>query len=145
MRTALLCLFAAGLLVAAPVPKALKARKTDAELLEGRWEVVTLDRGGGPQPRKGDDAEIYWEFKSGKLFIGADDGETRSWRKLEVDPTTNPKQLSFGWETVFTGLAVYEIDGDTLNVCVNQLEQPRPTEFKGSRIADSYVLKRAKE
>jgi len=141
MRIAIVLLFAVSLSVAAPVPKEVK--KSDAELLEGQWEVVMQDRGDGPKAPTGDVAKYLWVFKEGKLHVGkaGDEGPPRV---LKLDPTASPKELDFGWGEAAMNPAIYKIDEDTLTICHGWHGQKRPTEFKGEGDGkrDCYVLKR---
>jgi uncharacterized protein (TIGR03067 family) len=139
MRTALLCLFAASLAVAAPVPKALKAKKTDAELLEGRWEYVTLDSGGGPRANTG--AGLIC---NGTYYPGGDARKDNG-LPIRLDQTKMPKQFDLEMSPGSILPGIYQIDGDTFTWCHNQPNQTRPTDFKGGNGCHSIVMKRVKE
>ena len=83
MRTALLVIFAVGLsAIAAPVPKAVKARKTDAELLEGKWEGVSIEGDHGPQPYT-----MFLLVKDGKIGIS----EKNDNSLVPDEPITDPE------------------------------------------------------
>jgi uncharacterized protein (TIGR03067 family) len=146
MRTALLCLFAAGLSAAAPVPKALK-KKSDAELLQGRWEIVTRDVGQGQEIPRGEAAGYWWAFEGSEFLAGfgaADDGKPG--RGYQIDPDVNPRRLDFGYSKDATFHAIYRIEGDTLTACLqNDHLRPYSTDFKGGNGYCCYVFRRKKE
>jgi uncharacterized protein (TIGR03067 family) len=140
MRTALLCLFAVGLAVAAPVPKGLK-KKSDAELLEGWWQAVTLDDGSGPAANQERDL-----IRGGAMFVAATLRNDEPGDPIRLDPTQSPKHFDLELASGKVLPGIYRLDGDTLTWCHSQPGQPRPTEFKGSG-GDVFctVYKRAKE
>jgi len=142
MRSAIVLLFAVSLSVAAPVPKALKA-KTDAELLEGRWVRESIDDGSGPKP----DASRWVEVKDGQMTAGDSAGQEQVIRAtFTLDATQSPKQINVSWSHFGTTMSyIYKLDGDTLTWCHAQDNQPRPTDFKGGGGRYCIVYKRVKE
>lgn len=140
-RAALLCLLALGLFaVAAPVPK--EAKKTDAQLIEGKWESVTLDEGKGPSP----DTGCTVTFKDGRVTMDYG-GDVKSEAQFTLDESTTPKQMDITSTTDKKPVEyIYKIDGDTLTLCHGPRKSPRVTEFKGGpdRVY-CFVLKRVKE
>ena len=140
MRTAVALLFAVTLSIAAPVPKALK-KPTDAELLEGWWEYVTMDDGRGPTEHKDKDL-----IRNGLLYHSGTLRNEEPGQPIRLDPTQTPKHLDVEVPLDRVLLGIYQINGDTLTYCFAQPGQPRPTEFKGSG-GTMYccVLKRAKK
>ena len=146
MRTVSLSLvvLVAAAAVAAPVPKAAK-KKSDAEQLEGRWEIVTLDTGGGSQVPTGDTATFYMVIKDGKLSTGTRGGPGYQNREIKLDPAQSPKWLDISDTQGLYHLSIYELDGDTLKWCETNSRDARPTEFKGGNANNYFVWKRAKE
>jgi uncharacterized protein (TIGR03067 family) len=142
MRPALVLLLAAGLAAAAPVPKGVK-KKSDAELLEGRWVRVSLDVGSGPKP----DTSRWMVVEGGTISAGDTDGKDPIEATFTLDPTRSPKQIDVKWKHFNRPQSyIYELDGDTLTWCHAQDSQPRPTEFKGSTDGRVCVVyKRVKE
>lgn len=127
--------------VAAPVPKALKAKKTDAEMLEGRWECVSMDDGRGPQPRPGTDAIL-----NGVFYPGGNTEKLSAGLRILLDSTKSPKHFDLDMSAGQTLPGIYQLDGDTFTWCHNQPGKSRPTEFKGGDGPTfSFVFKRAKE
>ena len=131
-------------LLAAPIPKALK-KKSDEELLEGRWEIVTLDTSGaGPQAQNGDFGTFHFIYKAGVLSTGTK--TSPGWKdvKMTLDPTANPKVMTLETSPGRFIKNIYEIDGDTLKWCEWQKESP-PDNFTGGNGKNSFLLKRATE
>jgi len=140
MRTAVLLAFAVALSAgAAPVPKSLK-KKTDAELLEGRWESVSFDIGGGPR------TDITWwlEVRDGKLSTGTRQPPGYDQRVIRLDSTTCPKQLDIDNAAGAFNLGIYELEGDTFVWCESTAPTVRPTDFKAGNACSVFVYKRMK-
>jgi uncharacterized protein (TIGR03067 family) len=108
MRPLVALLLLTGFAPAAPVPKAVKAKANDAELLLGYWKPV------------GDRAEGFEFAPDGVMKAHGSrerqgDGVPYKW---SIDPTASPKRMSWGgstdgkpqWE------CVYELDGDRLRL-----------------------------
>lgn len=129
-------------LVAAPVPKAV-AKKTDAELLEGRWECVTLDGGSGPDGGKGS-TDYWFTVRDGKLYTGVGESKGYDAVTFKLDPDQSPKRIDITSGGVVLP-CIYKLEDDTLTWCHPQDKQPRPTEFKGGNGCYCFVFKRAKE
>ncbi len=149
MRFALTALVLPALalgLTAAPVPKE-KAKVKDEDAILGTWKVETFDLGGaagGPPP--GEITKLRLTFKDGKVAASRGDG-MQDEIDYKLDATTTPKSLDM-IEKTSTMLGIYELDGDTLKICVSEGGQKgvRPTEMKtdGKNIA-VITLKRVKE
>jgi uncharacterized protein (TIGR03067 family) len=132
----------APLVVAAPVPKVV-AKMSDAELLEGRWECVTLD--GGQGPKADQNATLYWfTVRDGKLTTGHGDGKGYDGVTFKLDPEPSPKRIDITSGGVVLP-CIYKLEDDTLTWCHPQDKQPRPTEFKGGNGHYCFVFKRAKD
>ena len=137
MRTLLLFVVSAAGLLAAPVPKAVK-KVSDADLMRGRWEGVSLDSGSGPQPDK-----RFLLVGVGTMSMTNDAPSDANAGPLKLDPDQTPRHLDVTWK----GWAkpqqyIYQIDGDTLTISHAQEGQPRPSEFKGGNGAHCFVFKR---
>lgn len=141
MRTLLLLATATTALVAAPVPKAVK-KADDATLMLGKWECVSLDTGSGQQPDK-----RFLLVGDGTMSMTNDAPSDAAAGPLKLNQDTSPKQFDVTWKGWTTPQRyIYQLDGDTLTICHGQDNQPRPTEFKGSREgACCFVFKRMKE
>lgn len=140
MRTAVLVCFALTLtVVAAPVPKAVK-KANDATLLDGRWESVSLDTGGGIRA----DTTWWLEIKDGKLSTGCGGSKGYDGRTFRLDPDASPKHIDIDDLSGKFILTIYQLDGDTLTWCESSSTTRRPTEVKAGDSFNVFVFQRAK-
>src|SRR5262245_29118733 len=131
----LVATLSAPVLLAAPVPKALK-QKSDAELMEGRWECVSLDSGSGPR------AEKRFLTVKGGLMSMTNEAPADADGAFTVDTANSPKQLDVTWKGwTVAQRYIYRLDDDTFTMCHAQDNQPRPAEFKGGNGAHCFVFK----
>lgn len=123
MRTALVFAGLVGAVaVAAPVPKEVKAKRTDAEVFVGAWEIVRSEVNG--KPRGGD--LTTWTFdtdlKMKSVPAGARPGSESTW-VIKIDPEKTPKEIDI---TGYKG--IYEFDGGDIRIAYT-LGGNRPTTF----------------
>jgi uncharacterized protein (TIGR03067 family) len=133
-------------LVLAAVPGPLLAQDkkavADLEKFQGKWEILTTERGGESQTEMGPEAfRIFAEFKDDKFTLSL--GKKVSAKgTVKLDPATSPKTIDLVYEgntdPTLRGevrLGIYEIDGDTLRMCCTDLysKGPRPKEFKTAK------------
>ncbi|MDR3633424.1 MAG: TIGR03067 domain-containing protein [Isosphaeraceae bacterium] len=110
-----------------------EAEQSDLEKLQGDWKTKSFLLGGGPLPKekqfpdrlmtiKGDS---FSEFRGGKVAVRG---------TLKLDSSTSPKHLNAtftqGGPTGETVRGIYELDGDTLKVCVGTPDTERPAKFE---------------
>lgn len=131
-------LIAAVSLLGAAGAQAQDARK-DQELLQGTWVMAAKEFMG----KKATEDEIKKlgtraVIKENTITISTlDAGEyvVVSESTFKLDPATKPKSMDIavtsGPSKGKTGLAIYELDGDTLKVCYAIDEGKRPTRFAG--------------
>jgi uncharacterized protein (TIGR03067 family) len=139
-----------------------KTGAKDLELLQGTWNIDTMEWGGKGLPKElmngykfvfaGDklnwDAAIGMQSKGGK--VTAIDG-TFPPCDFKIDPGKEPKQIDITLQLDKgdrTLLGIYEIKGDTLKVCYfSSATGSRPAEFstKDNRNIGCIVLTRAKK
>jgi uncharacterized protein (TIGR03067 family) len=106
------------------------AFKKDMEALQGKWQLVSMQR----------DGESVDVSKDASRVITGDKYELtlRPGLSIEgtykIDPTAKPKKME---TTASTGpykdqelLGIYELSGDTLKICYAPPGKERPTEFK---------------
>jgi uncharacterized protein (TIGR03067 family) len=146
-------LAAASLLAAAGV-RAQDARK-DQEALQGTWVMTAKEFMG----KKASEDEIK---KLGTRIVLKGDTVTVSTldageyvvvseATFKLDPATKPKSMDLtvtgGPSKGKSGLAIYELDGDTLKVCWAIDEEKRPTRFAGPKDSEwiFVVYKREKK
>jgi uncharacterized protein (TIGR03067 family) len=130
MKRALLTLLAVGLLSAAD-PTNDDANKKDLEHLQGDWAGVSMIRDGA----KVSDDEIQVVFRTIKgsestlfLFEKALLKET-----FTIDASKKPKTIdvlaAMGPAKAKPMLGIYEIDKNTLKICLAEPGKDRPTDF----------------
>ncbi len=122
----------------------------DKDQILGTWQVSSMELGGNPAP---EDAtkEVRFEFTADKMILSGMRGPEKREYTYKLDPTTKPKAIDTspldGPFKGKTGPAIYELDGDTLKLCIpNKETKDRPSEFKspkGSQLG-LFVLKRVK-
>ena len=125
MRAPLLCLLVLGTAVAAPVPKGMK-KMSDAQLVEGWWEYVTMDDGRGPTPIRDKDL-----IRDGALHHTGTLRNGDAGQPIRLDPTATPKEFDVEVLPGKVSLGIYQLLGDTLTTCSAKPGDPRPTEFAG--------------
>lgn len=99
--------------VAAPIPKELKAVKTDAEQLVGTWIIVSSNHHNKDSPGS---VGIRYVFKGdGTCMIIHQNNSQHGPVKVGFDEKANPK--TYSWVTPWgTWKGVYELSGDTLKM-----------------------------
>jgi uncharacterized protein (TIGR03067 family) len=133
---------------AAPVEAA--PAEGDAAKLQGRWKVV----GGEAQGKPLSDEEL----KEGMCFVFAGDKVTEigkdgnKEKRFKLDVTQTPRTIRFSEYLVLaTGEAaeldpkdtmpgIYELDGDTLRLCVNVEDATLPTAFRSQEKPECVML-----
>jgi uncharacterized protein (TIGR03067 family) len=135
MRAALLLTLAALAASAAPVPKALKAKRPDAEVFVGTWELVVSEHNGKPHP-----VPHQWTFDPdltmwSKAVNAA--GPGAKW-PVKIDPEKSPKHIDIGPGNN----GIYEIDGDEIRIVYSG---QRPANFDDKGKMNYTVLRRVKD
>jgi uncharacterized protein (TIGR03067 family) len=135
-----------ALLVAAPIPKD-KEKVKDDDAIQGTWKADKFDNGGGPGgPPPGELEKIRFVFeKEGKFKIaGGPNGESIG-GTFKLDPAAKVKTIDLiltppGGEKPETMLGLYELDGDTLKLCItNGPGKDRPAELKTDGMAIAVI------
>ncbi len=118
-----------ALLVCVPIPNEVPekgvAKKKEVEKLQGAWvlESAILYDKAYYRP-------TVMKFQSDKVTTKYKNEE--SWGTFTVDPTKKLKEIDVRWGGKHLCRGIYELDGDTLKICIAALEdRPRPTEFAG--------------
>ncbi|HLW65923.1 MAG TPA: TIGR03067 domain-containing protein [Gemmataceae bacterium] len=140
MKTTLIAI-AIGLLLAGTA----LADDNDPQKLQGNWSVVSAEHHG----RKVVEDELSRPkviFKGNEMSY-EENGKVRK-GTFKVDDRTKPACINIspadGAEAGQTFPGIYEIDGDTLKLCVREKGQGRPTTFKGGEGLLFVVMKRGK-
>jgi RNA polymerase sigma-70 factor (ECF subfamily) len=120
-----------------------KGAKSDKELIQGTWKVISAADGG--QKFEGENTRVIIDRETLTILKAGDQKELAA--TYELDPTQKPK-----WIDLTAGdrkmLGIYELAGDTLKICVN--ERPngeRSTAFVSEPDSPNdllFVLKREK-
>ena len=120
------------------------AGKDELKKLQGNWQFVTRILDG----KKGDTKDAVWTISGNEITYGPN-ATVRAVFKL--DATTKPKKFDFddvakdptqGKKGI---KGIYEIDGDTLKICVaTKGERPKAFESKEGSGDVLTVLKRVK-
>jgi uncharacterized protein (TIGR03067 family) len=152
MKTRLLAVLAAFLLIAADDPK--DDVKAEMKKLEGTWTTVSLTFDGKKVPDEKAKATTFTVKADGTWTMK---NEKESWGgTFTVDPGKKPKTGTFvGRSGSFkdkTTLDIYELDGDTLTFCYvivptgKESTKERPTKFSSEEGSGHYlsVMKRDK-
>jgi uncharacterized protein (TIGR03067 family) len=116
------------------------ATKGEWEKLQGTWVMVAFERDGKKV-----------EPSSGTVIF---DGDTMTWKDrfssfaktFRLDPDFEPKRIDTKTISDGTnglpGYGVYELDGDTLKLCLDSNERPISFETKPGTDSVLWVLKR---
>jgi uncharacterized protein (TIGR03067 family) len=108
-----------------------------AELV-GKWDVVSIDGGNGPNARPGISLVITENF----MGMVSKDGATKPMGEIVAAHTaTQPKGIDLGMGGA-VGLGIYEVVGNSAKLIVNNPGLPRPREFKGQPTGILFVLNR---
>jgi uncharacterized protein (TIGR03067 family) len=114
----------------------------EAKKLEGTWVAHSATLDG-----KAMEGVKSWQlvFAGNKLVLKMGDGIEDKYA-FKVDPSRKPKWMDFDPEkkkpNANIGVAIYELDGDTLKICVGA-QGERPTEFT-DKAGPMIILKRKK-
>src|SRR5207302_9699744 len=108
--------------------------KTDKDKLQGSWKLTAGTKGGQEAPPE------FLEmagasFKGDKFTLKLSNKEIEF--SFKIDDTKKPRHIDLNIEGKSMP-GIYELDGDTLKICVAESE--RPTEFKGEGNATLLVL-----
>ena len=146
MRTLALlpALLLPALLVAAPVPKDKEKPKDDDAIL-GTWVIDQFDAGGDKTPPQVN--EIKFVFAEKGKFTMVNGPKERGEGTFKIDPTAKVKTMDVSLDGK-TMLAIYELDGDTLKMCIpDRPDSPRPEAFvaNGKDRVAVVTFKRVKE
>jgi len=102
----------------------------ELERLQGNWNFVSLEVEGMKLPAQ--------MFKGAKIIIKGDTftsitGEATYSGTIKVDVTKQPKTIDLifteGPEKGRTSLGIYELDGDSLKICLGLAGRDRPKEY----------------
>jgi uncharacterized protein (TIGR03067 family) len=139
MRQGLFVVLVAGLALAADGKKEGRPM-TDAEQIQGTWQLVSGERNGKPWP----DAvvrNVRLVFAGDKLTTRNGDRATEG--TFALHPDTEPRGIDLDMGGA-VGQGIYRLDGDELTIAHGEVGDPRPTGFAAQEGAafTRMVLKR---
>ncbi len=117
--------------------------KGDAEKLLGTWELTAAEAGGRPA---GDDVKLQeMVVEKDKLSTIKTDG-TKHEVTWTIDPKAKPRTIDIvpqdgpPNEKGQTFKGIYQLDGDSLKICMAGPNMDRPTEFKTEEGSRNFLL-----
>jgi uncharacterized protein (TIGR03067 family) len=137
-------LLALGLLLGADDKQA--DAKKDQEKLQGEWTMQSGERDGEQFPD--DLLKSLKRTVTGDKYTITRDGETFAKGTYTLDPSQKPKTIDAKLEGNDQPVrGIYELDGDTLKICVAGPGEARPKEFatKAESGLTLVVWKKAKK
>jgi uncharacterized protein (TIGR03067 family) len=122
----------------------------DLDAMQGTWKVVELSEKGEKLTAKEiDPVEVV--ILATKMAVH-DDGKFREELTLKLNAKQKPRAVDLkytkGPNTGKQESAIYELEGDTLKLCINEKQNgARPTEFKSTKENEFslVVLKKVKK
>ena len=148
-RSAIALLLSAPLLLAAPVPKEIRAK---AAPLDGTWEIVELRSGLADVTNlnpwvwviDGEKLTIFNREKDGTLQLN----DPRMTTTLVRPTGGGPEDVDYVRDDgknplLFKGLVA--VDGNELVICFSDPNNPRPAERKSGQTVSYYRFKRIKD
>jgi uncharacterized protein (TIGR03067 family) len=111
--------------------------KDEIAKLQGTWKLVAAEAAGRPLPKEILEKLVSMVIQGDaftETFKGKENDPDRA--KIRVDPSKSPKEIDFADAEPEAGkepnvhLGIYEIDGDTLKICISRPGMPRPKKFQ---------------
>jgi uncharacterized protein (TIGR03067 family) len=138
MRTQVLLVLAAGLLVGADKPEG--DTKKELKKFDGKWVAVAREMNG--KKGSGDALKGFTFTVSGDQAVVIDGPRTCK-ATITVNPDKKPKQIDvsgkYGEKEIKT-IGIYKFDGDKLTICYTMAENDRPKEFSTKGGTDEKIL-----
>jgi uncharacterized protein (TIGR03067 family) len=146
--TGTLTLLVTGFLLSAEAPKA-DAVKQELKKLQGTWVIVDNTQEGKQTPELLRERKRY-TIKGDRYAVSFKGAERPLLEfRIRVDPTKKPKPIDLiGLKTdQVIGAGLYELDGDTLKICLPVGTRDRPKAIKSAPGSKSGIIvyKRVKD
>jgi uncharacterized protein (TIGR03067 family) len=146
MKTTLLAFLAAGLLFAADEAPNEKVKK-EIDALQGTWRGVSAQDEGKALDE--DTAKKMEIIIKGDKYTFKVAGEEQEQGSIKLDPAAKPKtidlKITSGMDKGKSQAGVYELEKDTLKICLPPPGKDRPKALEGKGANSLYVFKRPKE
>ncbi|MBN9522736.1 TIGR03067 domain-containing protein [bacterium] len=146
MRVTSAYLFGLGAVVLGLAPLAAPAQKGDDKApdpFQGTWEVVKLQVAGADVTEFLKDADATMTFKGNTYAFEAKSEREKGTFKFDAKakPATIDLMITEGRGKGKTQLGIYQLDGDTLKLCMaDEGAKERPTKFVSAKDAPEMVL-----
>jgi uncharacterized protein (TIGR03067 family) len=127
--------------------------KKEQDRLKGTWELAGMVVDGMEVPKKlAEDHPFTLIFAGSEATFIAENKKSkgkavRSKMNIKLDPSKKPKTIDFIYLGGETTLGLYEVDGDSLKICIPQSpDGPRPDKLESKKETKTQVviLRRAK-
>jgi uncharacterized protein (TIGR03067 family) len=117
------------------------ASKADRDKLQGTWKVIRMEHAGKNVP-----ADQFADLRiviSGNELTGKEGDQVRERFTFTLDSAQKPRTIDTtaieGPAKGETSRGIYEIDGDTVKLCVNEKGKERPSAF-ATKEGTTHVL-----
>jgi len=118
------------------VSRSEAAADTDADMLQGEWELVSVEIQGKTLPALAGKGGSIVFAKDGKL-IWKDPGKPERIGKYKIDASQAPKQIDLTTSKEGEAIpGIYELDGDKLKMAFSAAgaKGKRPRAFQGEKV-----------
>lgn len=113
--------------------------KEDKEKLQGEWSQVSFELNG----KSGKIPDAKYKFEGNNFYATSSSGGDGE-GTFAIDSSKKPKRIDLTGKGQLLK-AIYELDGDTLKVCIGDPPSERPTEFKSAEKVIVMTFKRVKK
>jgi uncharacterized protein (TIGR03067 family) len=116
--------------------KATANTESDLDAIQGTWQFTYLEEGGDPVPAElVEQLQHVFDGESLTMIVG----EKEKLATYKLDPTSSPKSIDIIREGN-TEQGIYELQGDTLRLCLANDSQPRPTRFDSKPASGRHAI-----